>query len=114
MKIVLAALIFSLSPIRGFSSENTKTCEGKFFADLYVASMEIVAEAKLRDAKILKLFVNPDYPKTNLETLKKQVIAIGKESHTREKKLVEKMDAILKAHPECQGKLVETESDLKQ
>lgn len=89
-------------------AKSSKKCSQKNLELLWEKSGALLNIAGQADVQVTKIFMNPQYSKSNVEEVRSQIFEIQKEGATKSAPVIASIEAILEKHPECDKKNIFT------
>lgn len=107
MKTILAIGFILASPLHSQAQE-TSGCSQENLHLIFEKAATLVGNNGYFEAQLAKIFISPDYSKSNLEDVKKQYNKIKKDHYDQTSKVFADLDALLKKYPACDRKHILT------
>ena len=107
MKITMAIFLILASPLFSQAQE-TPGCSQENLNLIFEKAATLVGNNGYFEAQLAKIFISPEYSKSNLEEVKKQYNKVKKDHHDQTSKVFAELDLLLKKYPECDRKHILT------
>jgi len=107
MKTIVAVL-FILASSPHSQAQEASGCSEENLHLIFEKTATLVGNNGYFEGQLAKVFINPDYAKSNLEDIKKQYNKIKKDHYDQTSKVLADLDTLLKKYPACDRKHILT------